>query len=100
VTLLNVEEPKVTSNIDYKSSLPIFCYKIPKPQIRSNNLHNLYIGFMVHYFHFSFWNFAIVLEEFDSQHITTFDVRDAWKWRQNYDWEIISGLTFYMLIVF
>jgi hypothetical protein len=54
VCLLNVGEPKVTSSTNYKSSLLIFCYKIPKPQIRSNNLYNLYIGFMVHYFHLSF----------------------------------------------
>jgi len=55
---------------------------------------------MVHYFHFSFWNFAIVHEEFDSQLTTTFDVGDEWKWKQNYDQEIISGLTFCKLIVF
>jgi hypothetical protein len=54
---------------------------------------------MVHYFHFSFWKFAIVLEEFDSQLTTTFDVGDAWKWRQNYDQEIILGLTFYKFII-
>jgi hypothetical protein len=70
------------------------------PRIWNNNLHNLYIGFMVHYFHFSFWKFSIVLEEFDSQLTTTFDVGDAWKWRQNCDQEIISGLTFCKLIVF
>ncbi len=49
---------------------------------------------------FTFWNFVIVLEEFDSQLTTTFDVGDAWKWKQNYDHEIISGLTFYKLIIF
>jgi len=38
--------------------LPVLCYKIPKPHIRNNNLCNLYIGFMVHYFHFSFWNYT------------------------------------------
>jgi hypothetical protein len=54
---------------------------------------------MVHYFHFSFWNFVIVLEEFDSQLKTTFDVGDAWKWRQNYDQEIVLGLIIYKLIV-
>jgi hypothetical protein len=63
--LLNGKESEFTSSIDYKSSLPVLCYKIPKLRIKNNNLHNLYIAFMVHYFHFSLRNFAIVLEEFD-----------------------------------
>jgi hypothetical protein len=50
---------------------------------------------MVHYFHF-----AIIFEEFDSQLITTFDVGDAWKLKQNCDQKIILGLTFYKLIIF
>jgi hypothetical protein len=54
---------------------------------------------MVHYFHFSFNFFIVAPEEFGSQLTTTFDVGDAWKWRQNYDQEIISGLIFCKLIV-
>jgi hypothetical protein len=72
-----VEESKVTSSTYYKSSLLVFCYKISKPSIKSNNLHNLYIGFMVHYFHFSFNFFIVAPEEFGSQLTTTFDVGDA-----------------------
>jgi len=49
-----VEEPEVISGIDYKSSLLVFCYKIPKPQIKNNTLHNLYIGFMCTIFTFHF----------------------------------------------
>jgi hypothetical protein len=82
----------------YKFSLLVFCYKIPKPQIKSNNLHNSYIGFVVHYFHFSFWNLKIVPKEFDSKVTTTFDGEDAWNWTQNCDQEIILG--FCKLIVF
>ncbi len=47
-----MEELEVTFGTNYKFSLPVLCYKIPNPQIINNNLHNLYINFMVHYFHF------------------------------------------------
>jgi hypothetical protein len=68
--------------------------------MKSNNWRKSYIGFMVHYFHFSFWNSGIAPEDFDSELTTTYDVEDAWNWRQNCDRKIISGLTFYKLIVF
>jgi hypothetical protein len=42
-----MEELEVTSNIDYKYSLLVFCHKIPKPQIKSNNLHKLCTNFML-----------------------------------------------------
>ncbi len=54
-----MDEPKVTSSTNYKSWFPILCHKIPKPRIRNNKLHNSRIGFMVHYFHSSLWDFAI-----------------------------------------